>query len=210
MSGGRAWALSALFLLGALYGRMLWVSRAEWNAGAREEEAGRFEEAVYRYDRAVRSYAPLNPYGVKAVESLWSLSIAVEAKNPSTALLALDALRGGANAVRHVWRPHDKWLPKVNERIASLRADEEAASGTARDRAEALAYHRKVLTIDERPPLRFVLLVQAGFLGWIGCTIGLIVRGFDRDGRMHLRPSLPWIAGVVSFFALWLLGLKSA
>lgn len=51
---------------------------------------------------------------------------------------------------------------------------------------------------------------MAGFLGWIGCTIGFIFGAFEKQGRFNNKRALKWGVAVVAFYALWIVGMMNA
>jgi hypothetical protein len=53
-------------------------------------------------------------------------------------------------------------------------------------------------------------LVQIGFMGWIGCTIGLIFKGFTKDNELVSRKALFWGVLIIIFYGIWIAGLKIA
>ena len=54
------------------------------------------------------------------------------------------------------------------------------------------------------------LMVQIGFFGWIGSTIGLIFKGFDEQNDLVSRKALFWGILIVLFYGIWIAGLKIA
>ena len=54
------------------------------------------------------------------------------------------------------------------------------------------------------------LMVQIGFFGWIGSTIGLIFKGFTDENELNSRKALFWGVLIVVFYAIWITGLKVA
>ncbi len=193
-----------------IVGRVLYESHTEYIKGVTQERTGKVEEAIAHYDRAVHWYTPGNLYNRKAIEALWSIGQRSEEENRKLALLAYDAMRGSIHAIRSFYWPYRQWLSKVNGRIAELRAREQVKENPAIKFQTALAFHEQALMLNERPEMKWVLLVEVGFLGWMGSVLGLIWRGFDREGRMFLKPSMPWMMGIVLFFSLWVIGLVKA
>lgn len=56
----------------------------------------------------------------------------------------------------------------------------------------------------------WAVVVLAGFLGWIGCTIGFIFGAFEKQGRFNNKRALKWGALVVVCYALWIVGMMNA
>jgi len=207
--------IASLLIFGFLMGRAIFESKAEFTKAQKEEKRDQFEEAIHHYDRSIHWYAPFNPYGKKSLSGLWDLGKSLEKVGQErVALLAYDAMRGSIHAVRSFYWPYQSWLPKTNERIAILRAKEQTKGQTKGHPnvfyEEALTFHRRVLTIDERPIMGWTIFAEVGFLGWIFAVIGLIWKGFDQQGQMHFKRSLPWITSVIILFSFWLLGLVNA
>jgi len=54
------------------------------------------------------------------------------------------------------------------------------------------------------------MLVMIGFLGWIGCTVGLIFKGFTKDNELITKNAFIWGLLLVVFYGIWITGLKIA
>lgn len=210
MTGRKQVALVSVLLLSVLLGKVFYESRSEWMKANREIKAGQMEEAVHHLGRTIHWYFPGNPYTEKACKQLFHLGGKVEAENPRLALLAYDSLRGSLHAIRSFYWPYKEWIPKANFRIAELRAKEQVHNEPGLGFEKALAFHQNVLIVDERPRIAWVWVVEIGFLGWILSVLGWIWKGFTPEGAMLFRRSIPWMASVVLFFALWIVGLMRA
>jgi hypothetical protein len=203
-------ALGILALLVFLVSRVFYESHREWQEGVRELAANQREEAIHHLARSIHWYAPGNPYVGKSILMLWSLATEAEKSDSKLALLAYDSIRGSLHSIRSFYWPYKEWILRANERIADLRAREQVREQPGLAYEAALEFHRKALLLDERPRTGWVIVVSMGFLGWISCVIGWIWKGFDSDGKMHLRSSLPWMVATVLFFLAWVIGLTRA
>lgn len=56
----------------------------------------------------------------------------------------------------------------------------------------------------------WALICEAGFFGWVGCTIGFIFRAFGPDDTFFGRRAAFWGSLVVVFYGLWVLGMMKA
>ena len=112
-------------LLACVVGRCAWESRREYKAGTESLARGETGEGIIHLDRAIHGYFPLNPYVDRSVRALWTVGQESEDRNPALALRAYEAIRGALNAVRGIYQPYSDWLPKTDEKIASLRTLEE-------------------------------------------------------------------------------------
>ena len=60
------------------------------------------------------------------------------------------------------------------------------------------------------PHLGWSILVEVGFLGWVGATVGLIWYVTDEAGSFARRQGLLWGSLMAVFFTLWLIGMRLA
>jgi hypothetical protein len=52
------------------------------------------------------------------------------------------------------------------------------------------------------------VLVEIGFLGWVGATVGLIWYVVDEQGYFARRQGFLWGSVLALFFALWLIAMR--
>jgi hypothetical protein len=117
-------------------------------------------------------------------------------------------VRSAILATRSFYTPHPALLAEANGHIADLMADADAAAGTPR--SSARAWHAARLAQDYAPSLPWTLLALVGLAGWIGCAVGLLLRGVGDDDRLRPRVALAWAAGTVAGLALFFVGLSQA
>jgi hypothetical protein len=58
------------------------------------------------------------------------------------------------------------------------------------------------------PHLGWSILVELGFLGWVGATVGLIWYVVDEAGNFARRRGVLWGSLIALFFALWLISMR--
>jgi hypothetical protein len=195
--------------------RVVWSARVEWQA-ARAQSG---DEEVRALGRAARLYAPGNPYSRRALDRL----AAIGRDEPARALPAWREVRSAILATRSFYTPHPALLAEANAHIADLMADAEAAAGRSRDLgsaalgaarspgwAQARAWHAARLAEDYAPSVGWTVLALVGLAGWIGCAVGLLLRGLGDDDRLRPRVALAWAAGTVAGLALFFVGLSQA
>jgi len=199
----RAAAVVAI-LMAIVSARVVWSSRGEW----RDAIAATGEDEIVHLGRAARLYAPGNPYSRRAVERL--AAIGRSDPDPRRALAAWRELRSACLATRSFYTPHRPLLDEANARIAELMADAEVAAGTQKSRDKARAWHAARLLQDESPSVPWTLVALGGLAAWIGCALGLLLRGVGDDDRLRPRPALAWALGVAGGLALFFLGLARA
>ncbi|MDB4968237.1 MAG: hypothetical protein JWN44_3926 [Myxococcales bacterium] len=191
-------------LLAIVTVRVVWSSHGEWRAA----QALGGDDEIAHLGRAARLYAPGNPYSRRAVEKL----AAIGRDEPARALVAWRELRSALFATRSFYTPRRALLEEANARIAELMADAEVQSGAQKshDRDKARAWHAARLAQDESPSVPWTLLALFGLAAWIGCALGLLLRGIGDDDRLRPRAAMAWAAGVACGLLLFFLGLSRA
>ncbi len=56
----------------------------------------------------------------------------------------------------------------------------------------------------------WAVVCQIGLWGWIASAIVLIVKAFPARGAMNGKAAVRWGGAVVTFFALWIMGMVLA
>ena len=207
-------ALCVLGLLVAfmmlLYAKIAYNASQDFTYGEAAYTNGEYKAAITHYERTIKWYTPLSPVVQRAVERLWQLGTEAEARGDgSLALEAYQTLRSSLYAVQSFYLPYHSWIAQSAERIAPLlaqtKADKEPegnhlAQNTARF---AIQLQRHV-----GPHLGWAVLVELGFLGWLGATVGLIWYIVDEQGHFAPRQGLWWGSLLIIFFALWIIGMR--
>ena len=171
--------------------------------GDRHLREGRYVRAVTYYDRALHWYSPFNPYVQKSAARLWEIGLTAERKGDiRLALISYRTLRRGFHAAANVFLPGKKWIKRCDMKITAFSSRHENG-WTART---SLPTQRFPV-----PDVFWSLVVEAGFLGWIGCLIVLILRlmGAEKSVR-YSRAPVAWGGLAVVFFGLWILGMMRA
>jgi hypothetical protein len=200
-------ALAIVVVLGAVWARAWTSSRAEL---AQARAAGDTARAITHFQYAMRWYTPGAQAPREAAEALWT--IASSAPDRDTALSALQALRGGVRATRHLWSPFARWAAPTDRAIARLMAEAQAGQPSAEGRSvEALErWHASLLALDPTPAPGWSLVVVLGFVGWVAGGFATIYRGMDREAKVVRRPFVRWAGFTAASFALWIAGLLYA
>ncbi len=103
------------------------------------------------------------------------------------------------------------WIKKSERKIMSLLGTEEREREVSDDSAtlrEELLRNQK----STSPIILWTLVLEIGFLGWIGSVIGFIMFGLRPENEGGNRASLNflWIMLAVVFFILWIVGMMKA
>ena len=205
--------LGVLFFLAiVLVVKVTSSAKQELAIGEEAYTRGAYDVAITHYERAITWYTPFSKTVRYAVEHLWQLGTEAETRGDwHLALEAYQALRASLYAVQSFYIPYQSWIPKSEERIAPLVAktkvgEEPNADKLAQDTARfAMQLQRHV-----GPHLGWSMLVEIGFLGWVGATVGLIWYVVDEAGHFARRQGLLWGSLIAAFFALWLIGMRLA
>jgi hypothetical protein len=208
----RALALACLVIVAAMWLRVASDASRELRGAQAAEAAGQLDEAVERYQYAMRGYTPFSAVPQRAALALQAIArAAVTHHDRAGALDALQRLRGAALATRGVLVPFDGWLPSTNRTLARLLAAEQIAQGAAPEqRATLTAARLRELEHTLDAPRGWSLLIVLAYAGWLAGAAFAVLRGLDRDARVIPRAALRWSAWTALCFALWLLGLWRA
>jgi tetratricopeptide (TPR) repeat protein len=208
----RALALACLVIVAAMWLRVASDASRELRGAQAAQAAGQLDQAIERYQYAMRGYTPLSSVPQRAALALQAIARAAVARHDrATALDALQRLRGAALATRGVLAPFDGWLPSTNRTLARLLAAEQIAQGAAPEqRATLTAARLRELEHTLDAPRGWSLLIVLAYAGWLGGAALTVLRGLDRDARVIPRAALRWSAWTALCFGLWLLGLWRA
>jgi hypothetical protein len=178
-------------------GKVAYSARQEFVRGEEAYRSGKLGEAIVHYERAIQWYTPFSGAVRRAVRRLWEIgTVAEQQAKPKLALEAYQALRGSLYAVQSFYLPYRRWIPKSEAKIAVLMA-RSARTGEpdATKRARDTARFARMLQRDVAPGVGGSILVEIGFLGWIGATVGFICRAFTSRGTWVWRRGLLWGGG---------------
>jgi hypothetical protein len=190
--------------------KTLYSARQEFVYGEQAATRGEYEEAITRYERAIKWYTPFSTTVQMAVERLWQLGTEAETRGEwHLALEAYQALRASLYAVQSFYVPYQSWIPKTEARIAPLLAKTKAGTEPQEDKlAQDTTRYAMQLQRPVGPHLGWSVLAEIGFLGWVGATVGLIWSVVDAQGQFVRRHGVLWGSLLAVFFTLWLIGMR--
>jgi hypothetical protein len=193
-----------------LYAKVAYNARQDFARGEDAYTHGEYKRAITHYERTIKWYTPLSTVGPRAVERLWQLGTEAEARGESSlALEAYQAIRSSLYAVQSLYIPYQSWIPKSEERIAPLLAKTKAGEEPNADKLpQDTARFAMQLQRHVGPHLGWSILVEIGFLGWVGATVGLIWYVVDEAGNFARRQGLLWGSLMAVCVALWLIGMR--
>ena len=198
--------LAALLVLSALAARATWEQIQAYNRAETLEKSAQLDLAVDEYRWTLRWYTPWGPNWTDAAQALVRIAKTAEQPEPLRAMRALDALRSGLIAGRHLWQPRADLVAYVNQTIPAVMVRVAQASGDKRDPAQLLVQ----FTRDYARPIGVSPLTSAavslGFLAWLIGLLMIARRGLDAEARLT-RLGWRWLAVAVSGFVLWTLGM---
>jgi hypothetical protein len=169
-------------------------------------------KAITFFDRSIHWYTPLNPYVRRSAERLWQISMEAEQRGDiRLALIATRTIRRGFYSATSVYTPREDWIRKCDVRMSKLIGMERSSRGMPPFSPQGAAKS------PERQKAKRVstfwrIIVEIGFLGWIGSTLGFIIFACEDDRKAtFLTPrGLRWSSIALIFFALWIIGMVKA
>lgn len=191
---------------------MVWV-RAYWGAmkayhqGERNLKEQQYVKAITYFGRAIHWYTPWNPYVHRSAERLWEIGMLAEQKGDTRlSLIALQTLREGFYGARSLYTAGEEWILRSDHRIDELLMDGKIGKAIP-DKPDAPQQTDAKIAESRRvtgPDPFWSILVEVGFLGWVGSVIGIIISSSEN------RKMIRWGGLAVLFFGLWVIGMVYA
>ena len=201
-----------LFLL-LVFAKVTINARSEYQEGNKFFRAKDYKQAIIHFNRAIHWYSPGSKSVKNSIQTLWK--IGTEAENQGDVNLALDAFQSITSSLysaRSFYTPHQEWIAKCENRIASIRAKQEENhpqyKGIPFEKRKEEAI--KILRMKTGPNVFWSVMVEVGFLGWIGCAIGFILRVFIGVKGFNSKRAVFWGALIIFFYALWIVAMLRA
>lgn len=206
-------ALVMGFVLLGLYTKVYLSSQSEYRKAVEALRRQEVKTAITHYQRSIQWYAPLNHYVKDSARGLWEIGREAEGRGDGElALEAYRAMRSGLLSTRSLYTPHAGWLERCNERIAALEAVKRPTSkaGQGKSFEERKAERLHLLRKTHAPDPFWSVVLEVGFLGWIGGALGFIFQAITEEGRLHRKKALCWGGLIVICYALWVIGMAWA
>lgn len=191
-----------------VWGRAFYGSRQAYHEGEAYFEKDQYIKAITFFDRSIHWYAPFNPYVRQSAQRLWEIGLHAEQEGDiRLALIATRNIRRGFYAARSFYTPGKDWITKCDKKITSLMAKE--LEGQQREGKVAVP---SATQKDAEPDIFWTLILEVGFLGWIGGVIGFLIHALTRGGppQLKARPAILWGLMVIIFYTLWIIGMTRA
>jgi len=191
-------------LLIMVLGRVYVGSVVEYNRALEATRANDEISAIIHHGRAIKWYAPLNPWVEGSAEALWEIGeSAAERGDMKTAIFAMETLRSSLHAARGPFTPMTDWIDRSNLWLA----DHVAEKYPTITEEEAL----KTLTEPSGPNRAWSVLVGVGFVGWILALFLFIFSAFPiYDEKKNKKKTYFSIIAAVVCYLIWVIGLYLA
>lgn len=201
--------LAAIALI-MVWGRAFYGSIQAYQMGETFLKEKQYIRAVTFFDRSIHWYTPFNPFIQKSAEQLWAIGKQAEKEGDiRLALISFRTIRNGFYGASHFVTPGRSWINKTGREIDVLLGEEDGeVSDDSASLKEALLQEQKIAG----PDVLWTILLEIGFLGWIGSVIGFIMFRLrhKKDGEYQASSSFIWLTLTVCFFALWIFGMVKA
>lgn len=195
-----------------VWGRAFYGSMEAYHRGEVYLKGDQYIRAITFFDRSIHWYTPFSPYVHRSAERLWEICIKAEQRGDiRLALIATRTIRRGFYAARSFYTPGKNWINKCDLKINELMLLER----NQKEMRDAPTQLDKPITARQKPTTPSTLwsiIVEIGFLGWIGSVIGFIMFACKGDRKVRLLASkgLAWASLALIFFALWIVGMMKA
>jgi hypothetical protein len=188
-------------------------ARREYQEGDNFFRSKNYKQAIIHFTRSIHWYSPGNKAVTNSIRALWKIGI--NAETQGDIILALDAFQSITSSLysaRSFYTPHQEWIAKCDDRIASIRAKQ----NENRPQNQGISFEErkeealKLLKIKTEPNVFWSIIVEIGFLGWIGCAIGFILRVFTGNKGFNVNRAFFWGFLIIFFYAVWIAGMLRA
>ena len=191
----------------AFYGSMQAYQKGELFLGEKQ-----YIRAITFFDRSIHWYTPFNPYVRNSAERLWAIGEHAEDQGDiALALIAFRTIRRGFYAASHFITPGKDWIEKCDLKISTL----VIAEKQERKEADDLTSLKEKLLQDQKatsPDILWTVILEIGFLGWIGSVIGFIMFTLrhKRESKHRRSSTYLWLSLTAVFFTIWIVGMMKA
>ena len=195
-----------------IWGKAFYGSIKAYQKGETYLEEKQYVRAITFFDRSIHWYTPFNPYVQKSAERLWEIGEQAEKQGDiQLALIAFRTIRSGFEGASHFRTPGMAWIRKSERKVNVLLGVEERDREVSGDSASL----REKLLRDQKgtsPKILWTIVLEIGFLGWIGSVIGFIMLRlrYEKEGETRVSLKILWITLTVVFFIFWIIGMMKA
>jgi len=189
-----------IMVLGRVYiGSVVEYNRAVEAVGANDEIS-----AIIHHGRAIKWYAPLNPWVKDSAQALWDIGeSAAKRGDMKTAIFAVETLRSSLHAARGPFQPMTEWIDRSNLWLAD-HVIQEYPNMTEEEVMDTL-------TRPTGPHRGWSVLVGIGFVGWILALFLFIFSAFPiyEEGKNNKKAMFACVVAVICYL-VWIVGLYLA
>ncbi|MBW1740165.1 MAG: hypothetical protein JRJ42_03400 [Deltaproteobacteria bacterium] len=195
-------------VLAMVWARAFYGSKQAYQEGEAYFKKHQYIKAITFFDRSIHWYTPFNPYVRQSAQRLWEIGVQAEQEGDiRLALIAIRTIRRGFFSARSFYTPGKDWISKCDTKITSLMA-KELEGQSLKEKVAVPCAGRK----NPEPDIFWTLILEVGFLGWIGSVIGFLMHALTRGDPPQLksRPAILWGIMVIIFYTLWIIGMMRA
>ncbi len=207
------WVVGLIVIgLTMVWARAFYGSMQAYHQGEAYLNENQYIKAITFFDRSIHWYVPFNPYVRQSAQRLWEIALSAEQEGDiRLALIAIRTVRRGFYASRSFYTPRQDWIKKCDAKINELMEIEQNNREAQRGSAGP---DKSIPTSQETtgPSTFWSIIVEIGFLGWIGSVIGLLLSAHkgEREARFLTSQAIAWGTLTLMFFTLWLIGMIKA
>lgn len=197
-----------LVVLALVWTRAFFVSMQAYQEGEGYFKKQQHIKAISFFDRSIHWYAPFNPYVHKSAQRLWEMCAQAEQQGDiQLALIATRTIRRGFLAARSFYTPGRDWIDRCDAKIASL-MDQDSKARPLSGAAEVSSPPQAT----PEPNVFWTLILEVGFIGWIGSVIGFLMLSLTggQTARLKSMAAIFWGIMVIIFYAMWIIGMMRA
>lgn len=193
---------------------MVWLfsfirSMQSFYKGESSLKGEQYMRAITFFDRSIHWYTPFNPYVRKSAERLWEIGKNAEQQGDTKlSLIAYRTIRRGFFSASSFYQPGRKWIELCESKIFKL-TKLQTKNRQGRHRAESLKKEDLFKKKADRPDIIWTIILEIGFLGWVGTILCFIMSGAlrGREPKSSALKNLKWVMMSIIFFTIWIIGM---
>lgn len=195
-------------ILAMVWARAFYGSKQSYLKGVSHLEKNKYIEAITFFDRSIHWHTPFNPYVRQSAERLWEIGLRAEQEGDiQLAFIAIRTISQGFYAGRGFYTPGKDWILRCDAKIASLTTKEPGGNRT--DGGISVSSPKGK---DAEPDVFWTLILEIGFLGWIGSVLVFLMRSLTEGQTPSVRSKSAIFCGImfIVFYSLWIFGMMKA
>jgi len=203
--------LILLFIfLAILYVRGIFTQVKYYSLAQDYFSKGNYIRAIDNYGKTLNFYVVFSPYNKKSIVGLKKCAEIFSKKDKKMELYAYETLRSSLYGGSSLYMPYSDMMPEIVDKIATLRAELLKKDKYPKTFEQAKQEQLKIMNKSIHPSNFYSFVAVLFFLIFLGGGFTFAWFGFEKSGRIKLRPAAYSFVTMAVSFSLFIFGLYMA